>query len=532
METGMEVDSSMDQNESAVKNATQIGEPMDVDQKLPRKDKDPIALAEAKKAEGNKEYAKKNYDQAVRLYTEAIELAPDVATFYGNRSAAYMMLMKYDKALEDSLMAIKLDNSFVKGHYRVAKCYLALGLSRNAVMELQKVLALDKKNKDATNDLKTANLVMEYESSAYDAFEKKDYRKVVFCMRNALEKCPACTIYKVMKAEALALTGKYSDAEHEATDILRTDSANTDAIYVRGLCLYYQDNVEKAYQHFIQVMKRDPDHKKARILLKKAKSLQAKKKEGNDAFGSGQYQKAYDLYTEALEIDPLNKYTNAKIYYNRAVVGSKINKMEQAIEDCTKAVELDNSYTKAYLKRANCYMDCEKYEEAVRDYELLCRKDRNSREYRRLLEKAKLELKKSKRKDYYKILGISKTATDDEIKKAYKKEALKHHPDRHSGATDEDKKKEEHLFKEVNEAYSILSDPKKRSQYDSGQDLEDSFGMHEDFDPNSIFQAFFGGPGGFMFNFGGPGGGPSGFPGHGGGGYSRGGHSGFNFTYG
>ena len=53
-------------------------------------------------------------------------------------------------------------------------------------------------------------------------------------------------------------------------------------------------------------------------------------------------------------------------------------------------------------------------------------------EYRRLLKDAKLELKKSKRKDYYKILGIPKTANEQEIKKAYRKEALKHHPGKSS----------------------------------------------------------------------------------------------------
>lgn len=50
------------------------------------------------------------------------------------------------------------------------------------------------------------------------------------------------------------------------------------------------------------------------------------KQEGNTAFTNGEYEKAYNLYSEALEIDPPNKYTNAKLFYNRALVGSKVSK--------------------------------------------------------------------------------------------------------------------------------------------------------------------------------------------------------------
>lgn len=64
-------------------------------------------------------------------------------------------------------------------------------------------------------------------------------------------------------------------------------------------------------------------------------------------------------------------------------------------------------------------------------------------------------------KDYYKILGVERKATEDDIRKAYRKLAMQYHPDRNPG----DKQSEER-FKEINEAYQVLSDPKKRAYYD------------------------------------------------------------------
>ena len=81
---------------------------------------------------------------------------------------------------------------------------------------------------------------------------------------------------------------------------------------------------------------------------------------------------------------------------------------------------------------------------------------------REKIETAKLELKKSKRKNYYKILGIEKTADEAEIKKAYRRKAVEWHPDKHNTKTPDEVREAEAMFKDIGEAYAILSDPKKR----------------------------------------------------------------------
>lgn len=83
----------------------------------------------------------------------------------------------------------------------------------------------------------------------------------------------------------------------------------------------------------------------------------------------------------------------------------------------------------------------------------------------------------------------------------FRKRALVHHPDRHASASDAERKEQEKKFKEVGEAYSILTDPKKRVRYDNGQDLDDmgGHGMH-DIDPTQVFTSFFDNAGGYSGN--------------------------------
>src|SRR5215204_6570654 len=97
------------------------------------------------------------------------------------------------------------------------------------------------------------------------------------------------------------------------------------------------------------------------------------------------------------------------------------------------------------------------------------------------------------KRDYYEVLGMAKNASDEDIKKAYRKLAMKYHPDRNQG---DQNKKAEDQFKEAKEAYEMLSDPQKRAAYDQ-------YG-HAGVDPNAGMGGFRGaeGFGGFAEAFG------------------------------
>ena len=74
-----------------------------------------FSQADQKKEEGNQLYKTRNYREALQKYSEAIELCPQTAAFYGNRSACHMMLSQFTQALADAKNAVQLDAEFVKG---------------------------------------------------------------------------------------------------------------------------------------------------------------------------------------------------------------------------------------------------------------------------------------------------------------------------------------------------------------------------------------------------------------------------------
>ncbi|KAI3654446.1 hypothetical protein MP228_001165 [Amoeboaphelidium protococcarum] len=453
---------------------------------------DLCAQAEELKQLANEQYKKGSYQEAVKLYGEWIDLEQS-AVGHCNRAASLMMLKKYKEAVEDCKKAIELDGGYVKAYVRLAKCCLALGNINEAVRQFQLALDVDPTNPSISKELHQAEAIRKFVESAVAALESKDFRRAIFNVDTAAKMatnglhCPYNWLcIKIRALVGLKLT---NEANLLLNQILVNEPQNAEAICIRAGLIYQQGDLTKCISYVKEALRVAPDHKESRLLFKKARALQTQKDDGNAAFKAGKYADAIRLYSEALQIDPECAAVNCQFYSNRATAYFKLGQYEKSIADCDAALAIDSDYGKVYIRRASCRMKLEQFEEAVRDFEKASQLDPNNRDLRQQLKDAKLELKKSQRKDYYKILGVSKDASESDIKKAYRKKALIYHPDKNQEP--EKKDEAEKMFKDVSEAYETLSDPQKKRRYDSGADLQESFGGHGGMDANDVFSMFF-----------------------------------------
>ena len=451
-----------------------------------------------------------------------------------------MAANRYVEALEDCKSAEELEPDSAKILHRLAKVYTALGRPQEALDVYGRI-----QPPASAKDKAPALSMSTHISQAAENLQSGSSGSMSIYGLDQAEKGLGFGVspprkWRLMRGEAYLKMGTVNslgDAQNVAMSLLRANSADPEALVLRGRALYAQGENEKAMQHFRQALSCDPDFKDAVKYLRMVQKLDRMKEEGNTHFKLGRYQKAVDVYSSALEVDPLNKGTNSKILNNRAMCFSKLKQYDLAIEDCNQAIKLDPSYTKARKTRAKALGEGGDWEEAARAYKHIQEQTPDEPGIAKEVRNAELELKKSKRKDYYKILGVDKDANEPEIKKAYRKLAVIHHPDKNMNDPDAETR-----FKDIQEAHETLTDPQKRERYDSGVDLmEPGEGFGGGFpggmggfgggggvqiDPEMLFNMMGGGGrgggGGFSFQsggspFGGMGGQQRGFPGGGGG---------------
>merc|ERR1719458_2280447 len=134
---------------------------------------------------------------------------------------------------------------------------------------------------------------------------------------------------------------------------------------------------------------------------------------------------------------------------------------------CTEAIRVED-LPRLYCERAEAYLAEDMFDEAIGDFRTALEKDEGFARAKEGMAKAQKLQKQAGKRDYYKILGVKRSATKKEISKAYKKLALEWHPDKFQD--EEEKKVAEKKFMDIASVKEVLSDPELRQKYDAGED--------------------------------------------------------------
>nr|GEX28782.1 hypothetical protein [Tanacetum cinerariifolium] len=411
----------------------------------------------------------------------------------------------------------------------------------NKCLESENIVCLDRRIAiDAADGLQKAQKVTDCLKLSAELLQQKTYEsatKALGIIAEALSiSCYSEKLFN-MKGEALFELGKHNEVVQlceQTLDSAEKNNAtggvaghtNADGYDCNSIKLWRWNLMSKSYFHLGKLeMALDSIDKHEQLRPAADKTMDSEytlsslavtirellqcKNAGNVAFQSGNYTEAVEHYTAAISKSVKSHSFAAVCFCNRAAAHQSLGEIIDAIGDCSLAIALDRSYPKALSRRATLWEMIRDYKHATDDLQRLVsilETGENSQKFatpgrtangsvkdlrkaRRRLSSIEEKAKKERSLDLYLILGVKPSDAAVEVKKAYRKAALRHHPDKagqvlaraESGSdgqqwkvitesiqTDADK-----IFKMIGEAYAVLSDSTKRSKYDLEEEMWD-----------------------------------------------------------
>ncbi|KAG7358506.1 chaperone protein DnaJ [Nitzschia inconspicua] len=450
-------------------------------------------------------FSLRQFADALKLYEKAVELEPDNAMNYFKLYKVHSRMKHLETALNDITKALELDGSNADWRMQKAKLLKSLGQCDRAVVEYQQMQKSGSSDSSVATALQEAQECEQTIAMAQKAMLDRDYRAAAHYFTAAMKFVDQAIDMQLQKAAALLETDDYYGVISDTGLILKQYPQHLEAFRLRGMAYFWLNDHDTAIKHFREGLKLDPEHKGCKEGHKLVKMIDKKKKKGDEAFDARNYKQAIQYYGEAIEIEPQH-YVFARATMLKVVQAySKDGQHDEAIKAAEHLVEEENTL-EAYWALGDAYTNAEKFEDAVRIFRKALEEapegeSEQTQQAKRKVQEAEVALKQSKEKNYYKILGLTRTATSKEIKKAYRELAMKWHPDKNP----DNKEEAEKQFHDIGEAYEVLSDDELKAKYDRGEQVFDNQGgggggQHH-FNAHQFFHQNFGGGGGARFHF-------------------------------
>ncbi|KAG4306001.1 hypothetical protein PORY_000911 [Pneumocystis oryctolagi] len=435
----------------------------------------------------SKLFEKGKLSEAIDLYDVAISRDPTNYLTFFKRATALMSLGRNHLAIDDFTKVLDLKPEFDTALLQRGRLRARLGDWENAIQDLKRV-----------NDYQQLKEVMDAQKHAMMAtvsFNKGNMEECLEHLKVAISVASLVAKLRLLRANSHIVLGDVENAIKDLIHASTLDPSSTDIYITLSQLLYYSKyEPEQAIAQVKRCLHFDPEQKKCKQIFRSIKKLEKdisgikKLRDGGkwaglvmilvNSSGENGVLNFVEEKIKELEKEKLIKSNSPRVLLSelREMACKAYFEMERYSSSekyCSLALILNPQSIPALLDKASMLMRNELYDEALsilkKANEYSQGQDRVIKEKYHLCQKL---LRQSKKKNYYKVLGVKRDATLKEIKAAYRKMAKQYHPDKYKG----DMSKEEVLRKmeNINEAWNVLSNPDLRQRYDNGDDPNDT----------------------------------------------------------
>lgn len=417
---------------------------------------------------GRKLLAAGQLAEALSHYHSAVEGDSKNYLTYYKRAAVFLAMGKSKSALPDLTRAIQLKPDFLAARIQRGNILLKQGNTQEAREDFEAVLQRSPDQEEARNQLHKAEELEELQEEAHKAHHRGDYTSTIQVLDHVIELSPWDPESREMRAECYIRLGEPRKAILDLTPAARLRTDNRATFLKLSRLLYDLGEHRDSLSEIRECLKLDQDDKECFAHYKQVKKLSKQMDSAEELISEQRYQEAIDKYESVMKTEPKNPFYTTKAKERICFSLVKIKEAEKALDTCSEAHQRDPQNIHILRDRAEAYILLQDYEKAVEDYQEAREFDQENQEIREGLDRAQKLLKLSRKRDYYKILGVSRSANKQEIIKAYRKLAQQWHPDNFQ--SESEKKEAEKRFIDIASAKEVLTDPEMRQKFDSGED--------------------------------------------------------------
>jgi len=411
--------------------------------------------------------ARGSYSDALSHFHAAVDADPNNYMSYYKRATVYMALSRPRPALADLDKIMQIKPDFLKARQQRGGLLLKMGRLNEAHIDLENVVRKEPGNEEATGLYSMINVLREQVEEVHDLFNWNNFEPAIEALGGVLEHIPWDATLRELRADCYLGLGNVIHAISDLRSVAKLTTDNT-AVYFKLASLHYQlGEAEESLNEIRECLKLDPEHKDCYPMYKKVKKVAKFLVGAKEAREGEDWESCVSNAQKALKNEPKVEAVQFHAYDKLCQCQMMTGDTAGSKKSCTEAIRMDDQ-PRLYCERAEAYLAEDMYDEAISDYRAALERDEGFSRAKDGMAKAQKLQKQAGKRDYYKILGVKRTATKKEISKAYKKLAMQWHPDKFQD--EEDKKKAEKKFMDIAAAKEVLADEEMRQKYDQGED--------------------------------------------------------------